>query len=193
MNESKNPAPPPHLQIWTFIRQWLFPASIGGLYILGSIFAPQNTWRAIHMSIEMFAQLALPICLVLVMMVLLNRYLTPATVTKFLGQRAGLKGIFLSSIAGMISMGPIYAWYPLLKTMKEKGTSPFHLANFIGNRSIKPVLLPVLTAYWGYRFAAVFVLVSLAGALLTAFITSMFCPNFSGPKRKYDKHPRGKN
>ena len=72
-------------------------------------------------------------------------------------------------------MGPVYAWYPLLKTMKEKGTVNFHLANFIGSRSIKPVLLPVLVGYLGWRLAGVFILACFAASLLAACIVSLLC------------------
>ncbi|MCK5837779.1 MAG: hypothetical protein KAH09_10980, partial [Desulfobacula sp.] len=62
-----------------------------------------------------------------------------------------------------------------------KGTTNFHLANFIGCRSIKPVLLPVLVGYLGWRFAGLFVLVCLGVAFLVACIVSLFCSD-SPPK-----------
>ena len=163
-------------------RPWLFPLGVVGMYGLGIGLAPESTYRALQMSGSMFWQLALPICLALIMMVVLNRFLSPAVVTLFLGRNAGLKGIFLSSLAGILSMGPVYAWYPLLKNLRDKGATDFHLANFIGNRSVKPVLLPVLIVYWGWYFTSLFVLVSLAGALIAACIVSLFCSNFQRPK-----------
>ncbi|MCK5349606.1 MAG: hypothetical protein KAJ25_09465, partial [Desulfobacula sp.] len=141
-----------------------------------------STYRALHMSSSMFLQLALPICLALIMMVVLNRFLSPAVVTLFLGRNAGIKGVFLSSLAGILSMGPVYAWYPLLKNLRDKGATDFHLANFIGNRSVKLVLLPVLIIYWGWYFTSLFVLVSLVGALIVACIVSIFCSNSHCPK-----------
>ena len=163
-------------------RPWLFPLGVVGMYGLGIVFAPESTYRALQMSGSMFWQLALPICLALIMMVVLNRFLSPAVVTLFLGRNAGLKGIFLSSLAGILSMGPVYAWYPLLKNLRDKGATEFHLANFIGNRSVKPVLLPVLIIYWGWYFTSLFVLVSLVGALIVACIVSIFCSNSHCPK-----------
>ena len=164
------------------IRPWLFLFGVAGLYGLGIVFAPESTYRALNMSGSMFLQLALPVCLALIMMVVLNRFLSPAVVTLFLGRNAGIKGVLLSSLAGILSMGPVYAWYPLLKTLRDKGATEFHLANFIGNRSIKPVLLPVLIIYLGWYFTSLFVLVSLAGALIVACIVGLFCSNFHCPK-----------
>ena len=164
-----------HARFLSLLRPWLLPLGVIILYGLGLIFAPENTFKALSISGSMCKQLALPICFVIIMMVLLNRFLSPATITNFLGQNSGIKGIFLSSLAGILSMGPVYAWYPLLKTFLDKGASKFHIANFIGSRSIKPFLLPVLASYWGWRFALLFILISLTGSLIVACIVSMFC------------------
>lgn len=161
-------------------KPWLFPLVICGLYMIGYGLAPGSTGKAMHICAVMFKQLAIPVSVALVMMVVLNRYLSPAVVTQFLGKHSGVKGVVLSSCAGILSMGPVYAWYPLLKTMREKGASTFHIVNFIGNRSVKPVLLPVLVGYWGWRFASLFVLVSIAGALLSACIVSALFGDLQG-------------
>jgi len=107
--------------------------------------------------------------------VVFNRFLSPVLVTRFLGQSAGLRGVLFSSLAGILSMGPIYAWYPLFKNLKEKGASAFHVANFIGCRSIKPVLLPVMVAYFGWEFTLLFMAMSLVAALMTAGVVSVAC------------------
>ena len=159
------------------VKPWLFLFGVLGLYGLGIVFAPERTYQALNISGSMFLQLALPVCLALIMMVILNRFLSPAVVTLFLGQNAGIKGVFLSSLAGILSMGPVYAWYPLLKSLRDKGATEFHLANFIGNRSIKPVLLPVLIIYLGWYFTSLFVLVSFVGALIVAWIVRLFYSN----------------
>jgi len=165
------------LGFMNLVRLWLFPLGVVSLYGLGIIFAPENTDHALHMSGSIFWQLAWPICLAFIMMVVLNRFLSPAVVTRFLGQSVSIKGVFLSSLAGILSMGPVYVWYPLLKNLKDKGASQFHIANFIGNRSIKPVLLPVLVMSLGGSFTALFVLANLIGALIVACFVSLSCPD----------------
>lgn len=164
------------------IRPWLFPLGVACIYGLGFIFAPDGTQRAVDVCGSMFRQLIIPILLAVVMMVVFNRCLSPVVVTNFLGRNAGLKGILLSSVAGILSMGPIYAWYPLFKTLKDKGASVFHVANFIGCRSIKPVLLPVMVAYFGWRFASIFVLAGLVLALLVACIVTLACSWGANPE-----------
>ncbi len=162
-------------RIWSRVSAWAFPLAVVGLYGVGWVLAPENTQRAIHICVSLFYQLALPISLALVMMVVFNKVLSPALVTRFLGHSSGFKGVVLSSLAGVLSMGPIYAWYPLFTSLKEKGASPFHIANFMGCRSIKPVLLPVLVAYFGWEFTAVFVLMCFGIALVVAGVVGVVC------------------
>ncbi|NDV28043.1 hypothetical protein [Desulfovibrio sp. JC010] len=162
---------------WKYSKPWLFPLAVACIYGLCQLYDPESTARSIKVCKALFTQLGLPICIVLVMMTLINRYLDPATVARFLGSKTGIRGVFLSGLAGIISMGPIYAWYPLFKSLKEKGASTFIIANFIGCRSVKPVLLPVLLAYFGWQFSTVFVLINLFGAMGTAYLVGVVCPN----------------
>ncbi|WP_462325949.1 hypothetical protein [Desulfoplanes sp.] len=157
------------------VRPWLFPLGVVTLYALGLLVAPDRIIVSATMCVSISRQLLVPISLALVVMVVFNRYLSPALVTRFLGRSAGLKGLVFSSLAGVLSMGPIYAWYPLFKNLRDKGASVFHVANFIGCRAIKPVLLPVLVAYFGWDFTLVFMGMSLAGSLAVAGVVSMVC------------------
>lgn len=158
------------------IRPWLFPLVVSGFYGVGMMAAPENTLRAWGFCVAMFEKLAIPLCLAFAIMVVFNRFLSPALVARFLGTGSGLKGMLLSSLAGVLSMGPIYAWFPLFKNLKEKGAAVFIVANFIGCRSVKPALFPVLIGYFGWRFSGAFVLMSLAGALITAYVVAKTCP-----------------
>ncbi len=50
----------------------------------------------------------------------------------------------------------------------------FALANFLGNRAVKPFLLPVMVFYFGWVFTLVFTAFTVLGALLNAFIVERF-------------------
>ena len=140
-------------------------------------FSPDRIITALKASGTVLKQTTLPLLLAFIMMFLLNMFITPGYVSRFLGSRAGVKGVLLSSAAGILSMGPIYAWFPFLKALREKGASDFHLANFLSNRAVKPVLLPLLIAYFGWRFSLIFILLNMMGALLVATAVAFFGKN----------------
>jgi len=158
---------------WKPLRPWLFPLAIACLYLAGFLFAPEKAAEAARRSGIILRQIAVPIGVAIAMMVLLNRFLSPALAAKYLGKQSGMRGVAFSSLAGILSMGPVYAWYPLMTTLKEKGVSTFHLANFISCRSIKPVLIPVLLAYFGWLYSVTFLLANFIAALFVAGVVSL--------------------
>ena len=150
------------------MRSWTFPLVVAAAYLLLALLSPDRAARALGAACRVLTQVSLPLLLAFAMMILLNRFVTPAHATRFLGRKAGWPGLVFSSLAGILSMGPIYAWYPFLVSLREKGASAFHLANFLGHRAVKPVLLPVMIAYFGWRFALAFTLTGMLSAVLTA-------------------------
>ena len=67
-----------------------------------------------------------------------------------------------------------FPWFPFLTALREKGATDFHLANFLSNRAVKPVFLPLLVAYFGWRFALIFMGLNILGALVVAGLVAVF-------------------
>ncbi|MGM0381827.1 MAG: permease, partial [bacterium] len=84
-----------------------------------------------------------------------------------------------AAVSGIISMGPIYAWYPLLASLRKKEVPDFHLATFLGCRAVKVPLLPVMAAYFGWAFTVVLTGALLLNAFLTGLVVEIFSPNRS--------------
>lgn len=78
--------------------------------------------------------------------------LKPKAISKYLGKGSGVGGWLLSIVAGIISHGPIYVWYPLLKELRKQGMRQGLAAVFLYNRAIKIPLLPVMIYYFGVAF-----------------------------------------
>ena len=157
------------------IKAWIFPICVAAAYVILGVAVPERIWSALHAVGRIVIQVSLPLLLAFFMMFLLNLFVTPAHVTRFMGREAGPLGILLSSAAGIVSMGPVYAWYPFLASLKEKGASDFHLANFLSSRAVKPVLMPLMIAYFGWRFSLFFTLISVLSALLVATAVRFLC------------------
>jgi uncharacterized membrane protein YraQ (UPF0718 family) len=103
-------------------------------------------------------------------MVFMNLFLKPAHIVGFLGKGSGRRGIVLSVAAGIISMGPIYAWYPLLKELRGKGAADSLIAVFLGNRAVKPFLLPVMISYFGWVYVVLLTSFTVAGSLTVGYL-----------------------
>ena len=152
------------------LRIWIFPVCIILIYAVVFPAAPGKIAAAMRASLHISGQIALPLAIAFGIILLLNLLINPAMISRFLGKKAGIKGLVLSTGAGILSMGPIYAWYPFIKTLREKGVSNFHTANFLSNRSVKPAMVPVMVAYFGWQFTLVFSILGIFSAWLTALV-----------------------
>jgi uncharacterized membrane protein YraQ (UPF0718 family) len=137
-------------------------------------FVPDKTQMALRESMKIGANIVWPLLLVFGVMMVLNGLIHPGKVVRFLGEEAGLKGLLLASAAGILSMGPIYAWYPFLKDIREKGAGPKPIAVFLGNRAVKPVLLPVMISYFGWLYTLLLTVFTFLGALAVGHVMGLF-------------------
>jgi len=153
--------------IWKkrIVRSFVFPASVLLIYGILYVMMPDRVLLAIRSSGKLFFIILMPLFLVFILMVILNLFLKPAHITQFLGKGTGIKGIILSATAGIISMGPIYAWYPMLKTLREKGVDSSLIAVFLGNRAVKPFLLPIMISYFGWTYVLILVVFTIFGSI----------------------------
>ena len=70
-------------------------------------------------------------------------------------------------------MGPIYAWYPLIKDLREKGATDFLITIFLGNRAVKPFLLAIMISYFGLIYVLILTFFTLTGAVAAGFLVSI--------------------
>lgn len=152
------------------MKSWIFPLCVGAAYPILWGVSPERTVQALRAAGHVLEQAAVPLLLAFLMMLLLNLFLTPAHVSRFLGRKAGILGILLSSAAGILSMGPVYAWYPFLASLRRKGASDFYLANFLSNRAVKPALIPLMVTYFGWGFTVIFSVFGVLNAFVAAVI-----------------------
>lgn len=96
---------------------------------------------------------------------LMYYFVTPKTVRKYVGEGSGLKGWFLAISTGVLSHGPIYVWYPLLRDLRDQGMKNGLVAAFLYNRAIKLPLLPLMIYYFGALFVAILLIYMIIGSI----------------------------
>ena len=83
-----------------------------------------------------------------------------------MGEGSGTKGWLLSISAGILSHGPIYVWYPLLKDLRNHGMRIGLIAAFIYSRAIKIPLLPLMIYYFGFMFVVLLTIYMIIAAVI---------------------------
>ena len=93
------------------------------------------------------------------------------------GANSGLKGWWVAIIGGILSHGPVYAWYPLLGELKQQGARPALLATFLYARSIKLPWLPVMVHYFGLPYTVVFSFYIVVFSVVNGYLTAWLLPH----------------
>jgi uncharacterized membrane protein YraQ (UPF0718 family) len=140
------------------------------IYTVVSIIDTEQVSEAFQNSGKIFRSIAWPMGLVFCSMLAINYLVKPAQIVRFLGDNAGFKGALISTVAGIISVGPIYAWYPMLKDVKEKGAGYFPITLFLCNRAVKPFLLPMMIAIFGWIYVVILTVLTMISSFIIAFV-----------------------
>ena len=143
------------------------------LYLFIFCFNFENAYNSLEASGDILVKLIPVLFLVVFLMGFLNYFLKPKAISKYLGKGSGARGWGLSVLAGIISHGPIYAWYPLLKELRKQGMRQGLAAVFLYNRAIKIPLLPVMIHYFGLAFAVILLAFSVIASLIEGKIIEM--------------------
>ncbi len=147
------------------IKGWHFFLLMSVIYLGLFIFFPSFFNKCFIFFKQTFLNI-LPIFLIIfVLMIFTNRYVDSKFVMRHM-RGSKIKSWLYALIGGILSTGPVYMWYPLLKDLKENGVSNGEIACFLYSRAIKPALLPLLILYFGLKYAIVLTLVMIFLSLL---------------------------
>ena len=104
--------------------------------------------------------------LIITLTALINYFLKPKQIIKYFGKESGAKGVFYALIGGIISHGPMYAWYGMMQDMRSHGLKDGLIATFMYARAVKLPLLPFMIDMFGLLFTIVMTLYILIAAVI---------------------------
>ena len=131
---------------------WFFLVAVAGVYGLTALFNLAVVRQALA-SFETLLLRVLPVLVVVFgLLFLVNVFLERKWLAQHLGRASGVGGWTLTVVFGILSAGPLYAWYPLLGELKEKGISGALIATFLYSRALKLPLLPLMVHYFGTAY-----------------------------------------
>lgn len=140
------------------------------LYSLAFLVDTELTLNALMFSSGLLYRLLPVLLLVFTLMFVSNLLVKPEWVRANMGRDSGVRGWAIAVVGGILSVGPIYAWYALLGDLRAKGMRSALIAVFLYNRGIKLPLLPLMIHYFGMAYtlilAAYMTLFSLLSGIL---------------------------
>ena len=149
---------------------WWFLAGTVLLHLAVRLMDPQLS----DASLDYFAanlKRLLPLFGVMVTLLwLFNLLVKPRQVVKAFGRQSGVRGWILVIVGGVVSMGPMYLWYPLLGELRKHGFRPALAVAFLYSRAVKIPMLPFMVHYFGGLYTGLFVLNILVVSVLSGLV-----------------------
>jgi len=150
--------------------EWYFLALVAFTYVALYTFRPDLALDSLHESKNIFIKILPALGIIFVVMTLINYFVSKKTIKSYLGVSSGPKRWLIAIVSGVLSTGPIYAWYPLLSGLREKGLDYGFITTFLYNRAVKLPLLPLLIYYFSPLFTGVLLGVMIAVSVLQGLV-----------------------
>jgi len=159
---------------------WIFLAIVLAIYGLAALIDPSLTGQALGFFARAMRQVLPVLGLVFALLYVADLLLTPQRIRRHLGEGAGARGWVASVVGGVLSMGPIYAWYTVLGDLRRKGMRTGLMAAFLYARAVKPPLLPLMVHYFGLVFTAVLCLYLVVFSVINGILVEKLAPPARG-------------
>jgi len=154
-------------------ERWNFLLIVLVIYFITGVYDYTKIGSALLSAWSIFIKIIPIFGVVLVVMILLNYYVKPKVVKRYLTESSGWKRWPIAILGGIISTGPIYMWYPMMKDMQRSGVSRGLIAAFLYSRAIKPFLLPIMAFYFGWEFVVILTLVMVVFSYIQGVIIDL--------------------
>lgn len=151
-------------------KRWYFLMVVLAGYFVLALFDQSRFMLALKFSADVFYKILPVFLVVFVIMLFLNYFIHPVWVKKYLDKSSGWKRWPIAIISGIISTGPIYMWYPMLKDLLKHGVSQGVIAAFLYARAIKPFLLPIMGFYFGWKYVIILTLLMIIFSILQGIL-----------------------
>jgi len=166
----------PRQQIHSGTGGWLFLAVVLTGYGISFLLNPESTTEAFTFFRRVMRQVLPVLGLVFLLLFFANLLLAPAKVNKYLGRESGLKGWLASVVAGIFSMGPVYAWYAVMAELQQKGMRTALIATFLYSRAVKLPLLPLMIYYFGLSYTLILCLYLVVFSVISGILIERLLP-----------------
>ncbi len=129
-----------------------FLISVVVIYIFLLLFKSNIFFGSLDKFWQLLNSVLSSLILVFVIIFLFNLFLKDKQLKNFFIKSKGWLKYLVAVVTGILSSGPIYAWYPFLSDLREQGMDDGLMAVFLYNRAVKIPLIPVMIYYFSLEF-----------------------------------------
>ena len=137
-----------------FNTRWIGPLVIGAIYLLLMLINQETALASLQVTRSYAKEMALIMPAVLLLMGLMEVWVSKEKIQQLLGQQSGLRGMALSFALGTLPTGPLYAAFPMTLGLLRKGARITNVVIFMGAwAALKIPQLLVEVEFLGFSFA----------------------------------------
>ncbi len=119
---------------------------------------------------DLFIQVIPTIIFMLLIMIITDFFLSGDKLKHLLERINGFRAWILFGIAGIISSGPIYVWYPYLSNLLKDGIRPGYLIVFLYNRAIKFPQIPIMLMVFSIEYISILFVVMFFASIIQGIL-----------------------
>ena len=143
------------------------------LILIKSEMAKISIMNSFHFLIEVIKILP-PI---LILMGLLDVWISEDKIQDHLGKNSGIKGPILSIVLGTAAAGPLFAAFPIALSLGKKGVRTANLVIFLSSwATIKIPMLIMESSFVGFKFSILRLIITLPFIFLMGYLMEKFAP-----------------
>ena len=155
-------------------RYKFFIISLFILFII-SIFNIDIGLKSILNAKDSFIQMISVLPPIMIILGLMDVWISREKLMKYMGDNSGILGIFLSMLIGAIGAGPMYAAFPFTAVLIKKGVKFSNIIIFMNSWCvIKISTLLFEVSSLGYKFTFLRLLIDIPGVIIMGFLVEYF-------------------
>ncbi|MFA5736933.1 MAG: hypothetical protein WC893_02130 [Candidatus Paceibacterota bacterium] len=155
-------------------KSWRFLIFVLFIYTIILILDKDFLFKVLLKAEEIIREIIPVLIIVFLLTFFANIWLDNKRMKKIISKQTGALSYLTAVILGIISSGPIYMWYPLLKELKEDGLRNDLIAIFLYNRAIIIPTIPMILYYFGLHFFIISTVLMMVFSLLNGYLVNKF-------------------
>lgn len=151
--------------------------AVAALYALALLLAPAKALQALLVGARSLGSVALIILSVFAVLGLVSVFLDKRKVAERLGEGSGPRAVVLGALFGTLLVGPVFAVFPLLKSMREHGARWAVVVAVMTAWAVKLPMIPLEVRFLGWEFSALRSVLTIGAAVALGFVMErLMCP-----------------
>ena len=144
------------------------------VYIAVFTISPDNAMKSVGNSVYYLIEMLQVLPVIFLLTVVIEALVPKEMIMRGFGEKSGFKGNLLALLLGSISAGPIYAAFPISKTLLGKGASISNIVIILSAWAvIKVPMLANEAKFLGVNFMIVRWVLTVIAIFIMAYITGM--------------------